>query len=212
MSGLLTKAGQLFVAPPEAVAAFAPPRPRHSTAGVLATEADLLVAAGAAAAELRRESRAAFALVCAWRAHSRPALAPPVPAVPAAARAAAKLARRELPARASGFLVVAELTPDADEAAAAARAAIAAVEAPAVLATARREPAMDVLLAGADWLVLALPADADPVLAELAAGDLAGLGPPLRRALIPPGFPARQAARLGIAPFAAARAPAPELV
>jgi hypothetical protein len=193
MSGLLARAGALFVAPAVEAAAFAPPRARVGIVGVLGERKDLLVVAGAEAAALRREAGAAFALVVLAGFPAPPGLA-----APAAGRAAAKLVRRGIPARAYGALCLVE-APDA-------RAAVAAVDAPVVIASTRREPELDALLATADRLVLAT--GDDPLLAELAAGDLARLGPPVTLATPAAGLLARQAARLGLA--AARPIPAPE--
>lgn len=197
MTGLLARAGQLFVAPaaPQA-ATFAPPRPPVALTGVLAAEADLLVAAGAAAAALRREAGARAALVCVWRGHDEPQLPAPAPRAPGAARIAAKLTRRGLPARASGAVCVVELPSDPGEAVAAFRDALAAADAPAVLAVARRSTVFDRLLATADRLILVV---GDPLLAGLAEEGLARLGPPVERLALPRALVARHAARLGLA-------------
>jgi hypothetical protein len=205
VNGRLSRLAGFFVAPVEAAPAFAPPRARQASAGVLAAEDDLLVAAGATAAGLRREARASCALVCVWRGHDQRPLASLAPAAPGAGRLASKLARRELAARGSGTVCVVELPPDPEAAAAAARAALAAADVPAVLAVARREPALDRLLASLDRVVLAL-AGQDPTLAELALADLATLGRPVEQLVLPGAFVARQAARLGFAP---AHEPAP---
>ena len=193
----LAKAVRFFVAPAE-MPAFAPPRPRATVAGVLAAEADLLVTAGAVAASLRRDARAGAVLVCAWRGHDAPPLAAPAPAAPSAARLASKLSSRGLAARACGLVCVVELPAAPDDAIAAFRAAVAAAEGPAVLALARRDEALDPLLAEADRLVLGVADDADPALAELAFERLAHLGPPAQCAQLPRGVLARQAARLGL--------------
>lgn len=183
MSGLLARAGALFVAPAGA-AAFAPPRPRSSVVGVLAGERDLFVLAGAEAAARRRAEGSGFALVCVHGA------APPYgPAAPAASRAVAKLARRDIDARACGTLCVTDVED--------ARAAIAALDAPVVVAAARRDAAVDALLAGAERLVLG--AGPDALLTDLAAEDLARLGPPVSVVTAPAGLIARRAARLGLA-------------
>lgn len=203
MSSLLEPIARFFVAPAEPSAGFAPPRPRPVVAGVVAPEPLLPVAAGALAAALRRDARSGAALVCVWRGHPDPPLHAPAPGAPAAARLAAKLARRGLAARACGTLCVVEL-PLAEAAAAIAfRDAAAAADAPAVLALARRHPALDMLLRAADRLVVALPADADPLLADLAADSLARLGPPVERTDVPRGALGRQAARLGLSAPAA---------
>ena len=210
MTGLLSRVGRLFVAPPAlSTTAFAPPRSRAPMAGVLAAERDLLVAAGAVAAELRRAAGSRAAVVCAWRGHDQPPLAAPAPATPAAARTAEKLARRGLAARGCGCLCVVELAAEPAEASAAFRDAVAAADLPAVLALARRDAGMDGLLGEADRLVLSLGDDIDPVLAELAAAGLAQLGPPVERLSPPPGVVARQAARLGLARLAPPPAAAP---
>ena len=189
MSGLLARAGALFIAPAE-TAAFAPPRPHSGVVGVLADERDLFVLAGAEAAALRRAEGTGFALVCVHGA------APPYgPASPAASRAVAKLARRDIDARAYGALCVIDLAE--------ARAAIAALDAPVVVAATRRDAAVDALLAGAERLVLGTGPDA--LLTDLAAEDLAQLGPPVSVATAPAGLLARQGARLGLATHDALR-------
>lgn len=198
MTGLLARAGALFLVPAEAATVFAPPRSPAPLVGVLADEADLLVAAGAVAGGLRRECGGAV-VVCVWRGAQEAPVCPPVPALPGATRVAAKLARRDLAARAAGALCVVDLPADAGDAAAAARTAGAAVEGAVVLALARRATDLDGLLAGANRLVLAVAPGWDPVLAELAAEDLAQLGPPVTRTAVPGGMLARQAARLGLA-------------
>jgi hypothetical protein len=198
VNDLIARAGQFFVAPAPPVA-FAPPRTRAATVGVLAPEVDLLAAAGAEAAALRRAAGASAALVCVWR---RPAVAP-APGLPAAARLAAKLRRREIPARAAGALCVVALPHDAAEAARAATAAMAAADAPAVVATTRRDAAFDGLLATLDALVLAAGPATDPVLAGVATADLAGLGPPVERRSVAGTAVARRFAALGLAAPAA---------
>lgn len=207
MTSLLARAAGFFVAPAKP-ATFAPPRPRAAVAGVLADEAVLMIAAGSVAAALRRDVRAATALICAWRGHDEPPLPAPAPRARSAARVASKLARRGLAARACGAMCVVELPADAEAATAAFSDAAAAAEAPVVLTLARRDPAMDALLAEADRLVLALAEDADPALAELAVAALGALGPPTERITLPSGLLARQAARLGLA-ASAAPVPAP---
>lgn len=111
-----------------------------------------------------------------------------------ASRAAAALVARELPARASGRLVLLSLDPPArprDFGRAA-----AAVDGPAVLLVAGpRTAESDALLATQDAIVLALPRDVDPVLAEVAHASLATLGPPVLRAA---GSPSALAARLAL--------------
>lgn len=176
---------------------FAPPRARAGTVAVLAPAGVLAVAAGAAAAELRRADGAPVALVCLWGAAAAGA-----PARPAAGRLAADLCRRELPARAVGALCVVALPADAEAATATARRAALAAAVPAVLAVARRDGGWDPLLRGVDELRLAIAPGMDPLLCELAAASLRRLGPPVRALELPHAVPARLAARLGFAPAA----------
>lgn len=197
MTGLLEKAAGFFVAPTQ-TAAFAPPRPRPAVIGLVAAEPDVLVASGAVAASLRREAKAATALACVWRGHDDLPLPAPAPAGPGVSRIAAKLARRGLQARQCGLVCVVELPAEAGAATAAFREAVAAADAPVVLALARREPAFDGLLAESDRLVLAAAEDADALLGDLAYEGLARLGPSVQRLPLPRGLIARQAARLGL--------------
>jgi hypothetical protein len=177
-------------------------------AGVLATEAELLVAAGVVATSLRRQAGASTALVCVWRGHGEPPLPAPAPGGPAASRLANKLTGRGLPARACGALCVAELPAEPGAAVAAFRDGLAAADGPAVLALARRDPAFDVLLAGADRLVLGATEGADDALTELALAGLLALNPRAARVSLPGTLVARHAARLGFAP-APSRSEAP---
>lgn len=71
------------------------------------------------------------------------------------------------------------------------RAVLAAAGSPAVIALARRSEELDELLADADLLVLATPADAEPTYRELALSSLAALGPPTASLSVPEGLFAR---------------------
>jgi hypothetical protein len=199
MSGVLGKVAGFFVAPAAEPAAFAPPRPRLAVAGVLAAEADLQIAAGAVAGTLRREAGSSVALVCVWRGNDDHAPPTVAPAAPAAGRLAGKLARRGFAARACGTVCLIDLPAEPEAAASAFREAVAAAEAPAVLALGRRDPGLDPLLATTDRLVLALPERAETAFADLALDGLGRLGPPTTLAALPAGLLARQAARLGLA-------------
>ncbi len=166
------------------------------------------VAAGLALA-LARDAGAACALVAGLGV-------PPASRAPgrrAANRAAAALAARELPATASGRLVLLSLDPPArprDFGRAA-----AAVDGPAVLLVAGpRTAEADALLATQDAIVLALPRDSDPVLAEVAEDSLAALGPPVLRTGSPLSAITARLALTGLAAPASLRsalAPALEL-
>lgn len=166
------------------------------------------VAAGLALA-LARDAGAACALVAGLGIPSGSR----APGRRAANRAAATLVARELPATASGRLVLLSLDPPArprDFGRAA-----AAVDGPAVLLVAgSRTAEADVLLATQDAILLALPRDADSVLAELAQESLVALGPPVLRTGSPPSAITARLVLTGLAAPAslrAALAPALEL-
>jgi hypothetical protein len=91
----------------------------------------------------------------------------------AAARVAASLRARGLDADPRGKVVLVELA--GDPAAAAARAFAAAGPLPTVLAVAARDPDLDVLLAAQEAILVALPASAEPALAELATASARAL-------------------------------------
>jgi hypothetical protein len=187
----------VFVAPAASLT-FAPPRPRTAAVGVLAAGAQLLVAAGEEAARLRRESRSGAVLVCVWRPGAERPFGAPVPALPWSTRAAARLGRRGIEARAAGAVAVVALPDDVMQAVASARRAMAAFEGPAVVAASRRDPGLDTLLASLDRLVLAPADDAGELLARLAHEDLARLGPPVEVRTIPAGALRRRLAQLGL--------------
>ena len=169
---------------------------------VLAPPADAAALGAALALALARDRRAPAAVVCLWSAaQARPAGR--APARPAAARLAASLAGRGHRARAAGRLVLVRLAgADEDAASEALRVGAAAGGAPTVLALAGpRAAAFDVALAAQDLVVVAVPPEADPALAQLAV-----IG--LERAVVcplPPADPARALAAAGLALLPAAR-------
>jgi len=194
MTGVLERAASAFIAPapPSPGPVAAPPRfaPR---ALVLGSARDGVPVAAALAGGLRE--RAPAAVLITW-----PSPEPPRPALgtPGASRLVAGLQLRGLEAVARGRLAWLALAP-ADLGLA--RRALAAAEGPVVVAiTGPRCAAIDALLAEQDHVVLVLPDDADPRLAELAREGLtearAGLGAPIVRGpLTAPG--ARAAALAG---------------
>ena len=190
MSGPLERAARLFIAPAEAparpAAAAVPPVAR---AVVLGAPGDVAPLAAAVALALRPPG-----LVALW--HAEGATAPGL-STRAAARLAARLSARDLPAVARGRLAWLALPDDPDEAAAAVRHASAIVDGPLVTALAgARPPALEDLVAEHDLAVVA--ADPDTALARAAHAGLAARGvealacPPLRRGL------SRRAARAGL--------------
>jgi hypothetical protein len=170
MSGLLERAAAALIEPapappPQPVAA--PPRfaPRVL---VLGAPRDAVPVAAALAGGLREREKAAGAVLIAW-----PSPDPPRPALgtPGAARLVAGLQARGLNAVARGRLAWLAL---ASTDLALARRALVAVDVPVVVAiTGPRSAAADELLAEQDHIVLVLPTDADPRLAQLAREDLA---------------------------------------
>ncbi len=183
---------------PPPVRARAAPLPRAPACIALLAAAQDAPALGAGLAlALARRVRAQAALVCLWSP------APPVagwraPALPAAGRLASALRLRGHEAHAAGRLVVVRLAAEAEEAAAEAWracAAVASAGAPTVLVLgAPRAAAFDELLASQDLVVAAVPAGSDPALAQLA---VAGLEHGLVLE-IPPGRPARSLAGAGL--------------
>ena len=129
--------------------------------------------------------RAASGLVAVW--HGEGATVRGL-ATRAAARLAARLSARDLPAVARGRLAWLALPDDPDEAAVAVRRASAVVDGPLVTALAgARPPALEELVGEHDLAVVA--ADPDAALARAALAGLAARGvdavawPPLRRGL-----------------------------
>ena len=145
--------------------------------GVLATARDLPAIAVAVGVVVARRSPAA--LVCVHVAGDElPAPALRAPPRAAATRLAGSLRARGFVADVRGRVAVVQLAREAEHAAgAAARALAAAGELPTVLATAARDPDLDVLLGAQDAILVALPPSADPTLAELAASGAARLAP-----------------------------------
>lgn len=177
MTGLLARAAAAFVEPATgAVAPVATNRPRRARALVLGRPADALALAAALAGELRARERAAAALLVTW-----PCEPPrPAPASRAAHRLVARLDSRGLEAVARGRLAWLALAGSSVAAAAACVRAEAATEGPTVVAvTGPRCGALDALLDESDLVVIVLPRDADPALAELALAGLAACGAPV---------------------------------
>jgi hypothetical protein len=171
MTGLLARAASAFVEPaPALVAPAAAALPQAARALVLGRPADAIPVAAALAGELRARERAAAAVLVTWPGKPlRPALA----ARPAQ-RLAARLDARGLEAVARGRLAWLALSGPSVGAAAAAVRAEAATEVPTVVAvTGPRCGALDALLDERDLIVVVLPRDADPALAELAFAGLA---------------------------------------
>jgi hypothetical protein len=191
---LLARAGAFFLAPTSAAPAR-PVAPAAGCAGVLASRADLPVAAATVAAALRRPARASTAVVAiAGGAAVRR------PATPAATGVARRLAQRELRAVAAGTLCVVALPADPHDAARDAWRAMSAAGVPVVVAVDGRDEALDRLLAELDLLVVAPPSGADPALAQLACASLERLGPPVETLAVPHGAIARWSAGLGLRP------------
>jgi len=190
VSGLVERAASAFVAPvPEDV--VGPPRfaPR---ALVLGSARDAVPVAAALAGGLRAGERPGGAVLVTWPAEEAPR---PALGTPAAARVVAGLRARGLEAVARGRLAWLALGHDD---LALARRALAAVDVPAVVAiTGPRSTATDELLADQDQVVLVVPEEVDPNLAELARNGLAEYDIPLtvRGPLAAPG--ARAAALAG---------------
>jgi hypothetical protein len=145
--------------------------------GVLATARDLPAIAVAVGVVVARRSPAA--LVCVHAAGDElPAPALRAPPRAAATRLAGSLRARGLVADVRGRVAVVQVAREAEHATGAAARALAAAGAlPTVLATAARDPDLDVLLGAQDAILVALPPSADPTLAELAASGAARLAP-----------------------------------
>jgi hypothetical protein len=181
MTGRLERALELFIAPataaPPAEAVAAPPAAR---AAVLGAAGEVVPLAAAVALALGPP-----ALVALWNADRAPSAGL---ATRAAARLAARLLARDLPAVARGRLAWVALPTEAGAAAAAVRRASAAVDGPLVTALAgARPPALEDLVAEHDLAIFA--ADPSGVLARAAVARLAARGidaracRPIRRGL-----------------------------
>lgn len=190
MTALLDAIARVFVAP-----AGAQTRPEPARAAAAASCAvcgpDAESLACALALLLRRRGPA---VVCAWGGSRHPG----APATAAARRIAASMVARGLDARASGRLAVVVLDSSASIAAAeAARVAVAAGDAPVVVALCGpRDPAFDQLLAAQDLAVVA-SGDAPEEVVRL---GVAALDATSRRAVAAPvlGAAAAWAARTGL--------------
>ena len=173
---------------------------------VLAAAADAAALGAALGLALAQRRRAPVVAVCVWSA-GRPAVpAWRAPALPAARHLAARLAARGYDARPAGRLAVVRLSGSDDDAALAARRALAAAGAePAVLALGGpRTAAFDELLAEQDLVVVGTRRGADPVLTRLAVAGLAGA---VRACAceIPAAHPARSLAAAGVVLLPSAR-------
>jgi hypothetical protein len=166
MTGLLARAASAFVEPaPALVSPAVVALPQAARALVLGRPADALPVAAALAGELRAREHVAAGLLVTWPGE------PPRPAVAArpAQRLAARLDARGFEAVARGRLAWLALSGPSVGAAAATVRAEAATEVPAVVAvTGPRCDALDALLDERDLIVVVVPRDADPALAELA--------------------------------------------
>jgi hypothetical protein len=175
-----TRLRDLFLAPgaeAPAPARRVADRAVPATLGVLAAPGDAAVAGAAVALAAATAHRARCAVVCRWDGTAsapRPATA----AVPSARVLAERLANRGLSAAACGRLVTVALPiADGEARAATERTLAAAGDVPVVLVVAGpRPPALDLLLATLDRLVVVPAADAPPGLEALAAADAARLG------------------------------------
>jgi hypothetical protein len=175
VTGGLARAAAFFVAPApsDPVAVATATVPVAARAVVLGAAPDAPPLAAALALALRAAERAPSALVASWGAGD------PVvrgAATPAAARLAAALARRELPAVARGRLAWLALPPEPLEAAAAVRRAAALVDGPLVTAlVGARPPELEDLVAEHDLAVVAAEPETPLARAALAALSARGI-------------------------------------
>ena len=202
MSEILARVRGYFLEIEDAAAPARPSvRARGPAPGSLGLVAPprLAAAAGAALAlGVARANGSSCALVCQW-AH------PPggAPAVRSAARAAAALRARDVPAAAAGRLVRVELEEDTSLAAGVVARAAAVVPGPVVIAIGRpRDDVIDRVLAEQDAIAWLAPDGMDASLLELAATSLEALGRPVLR-YTAPGPLARRVALAGLVPPAA---------
>jgi hypothetical protein len=177
VTGLLARAAAAFVEPAPALAAPAASVPREGgRALVLGRPADAISLAAALAGELRARERAGTALLVTWPGEPQR----PAPATRPARRLAAHLDARGVGAIPRGRLAWLALSDTSVGAAAAVLRAEAAVDVPSVAAiTGPRCDALDALLEERDLVVVVLPRDADPALAELALAGLAACRAPV---------------------------------
>ena len=182
MTGVLERAADFFLAPPERSGEpVAPPPTTAARAVVLGSPPDVAPLAAALALSLRAGAPAA--VVASWGGGT--ALRPTA-ASRSAARLATRLGEHGLPGTPRGRLAWLELPAEPPRAAEAVRRASALVDGPLVTALAgARPPELDALVAEHDLAVVAAPPDT--ALARAAVARLAGPGlqaaacAPLRR-------------------------------
>ena len=200
MTGLLARLRGVFVLP---ATGAAPVAVRRATLhiGVVGRPRE---AHAAACALVLSQARGEAGLVCVWGAD---AVAPRVPATAGARALAARLAARELEARASGRLVRVALPADPAEARDRALRAAAAAPGPVCVAVCGpRNREVDDLLAVQDALLVAGRPDADQRLLELARASLDATGVPVARCELAAGGLARVLALAGLAATGGLRA------
>jgi hypothetical protein len=209
MTGPLARAAGFFVAP--AAPAAAPPvaaLPSAARAVVVGRADEVAPLAAAVALWLRAADRAPAALVAVWRCGDKRPPAARGAAMPSAARLAARLARRDLPATARGRLAWLALPADPAAAAGTVHRVAAIVEGPLVTALAgARPPELDALVAGHDVVVVAAEPDT-----PLARAALSGLPLPADRTVACPPLPRGVPAALALAGLRAPRAAPPALI
>ncbi|HEY0344453.1 MAG TPA: hypothetical protein VGC59_07390 [Solirubrobacteraceae bacterium] len=190
----------------EEVLAVASARVAPPAVAVLAAAPDAPALGAALGLALARRRRAPVVAVCVWGAGRSVLPAWRAPALPAARRLAAGLAARGYDARPAGRLAVVRLAGSDEDAAVAARRALAAAgAAPAVLALGGpRAAAFDALLAEQDLVVVGTRSGADPVLTRLAVAGLAG-AVRVCACEIPAAHPARSLAAAGVVLLPSAR-------
>jgi hypothetical protein len=190
----------------EELAAVACVRAAPPAVAVLAAAPDAPALGAALGLALARWRGAPVVALCVWSAGRSVLPAWRAPALPAARRLAAGLAARGYDARPAGRLAVVRLAGSDEDAAVAARRALAAAgAAPAVLALGGpRAAAFDALLAEQDLVVVGARSGTDPVVTRLAVAGLAGAA----RACaceVPAARPARSLAAAGVALLPSAR-------
>jgi hypothetical protein len=198
----LTEAPSRFV-PPRAPAASPPPPPAPAIAVVvLSRAADLPAATGSVAAGLRRRGHTPVA--CIWDPEGAvdpedgpDAVSGPL-ALPAATRAARRLAAHGLAATARGAVAWVALDADASAAHAQVRRVERVASGPVVVGLAARHPLVDPLVAEAGRVAVALPDDCMPGIAEFALAEARTLNAAVERVTPPAGVIARTEARLGL--------------
>jgi hypothetical protein len=174
-------------------------RVRAPSIAVLCRGDDALVAGAAAALLVARRCRSSRAVVAVWGAAGSTVRAP---ARAGARRLAATLAARGHDAAPTGRLVLVRLDGPLNRASPeVARVLAAAGDAPAVVVLAgARDGAADAVLRDQDAVVVAVPAESDWPVAELALSGLARLGVSGRTLELPSGAaPARALAASGVA-------------